>query len=178
MKKQAVRLLVPGIVAVVLAGVSVLSAAVKTDHDKNANFERYHTYSWIKVDAADSLWVNRIQSAVDSALQAKGWQRVESGGDAAVSAFGRVHNEQTLTTFYDGIGGGWYWRGFGGVNTATTTVENTPVGSLVVHIFDGGTKHLIWEGTSSDTLSDKPEKNEKKMEKSVDEMFSHFPPKR
>jgi hypothetical protein len=27
-----------------------------------------------------------------------------------------------------------------------------------------------------DTLSDKPEKNEKKLEKSVDKMLEHFPP--
>jgi hypothetical protein len=27
-------------------------------------------------------------------------------------------------------------------------------------------------------LSDKPEKNEKKVEKAVEEMFKHFPPKR
>jgi hypothetical protein len=42
-----------------------------------------------------SLWTDRITSAVDSQLQAKGWQKVLSGGDASVAAFGLTHNERT-----------------------------------------------------------------------------------
>jgi hypothetical protein len=49
---------------------------------------------------------------------------------------------------------------------------------LVVDIFDGNSKKLIWRGSSSETLSEKPDKNEKKLEKAVDEMFKHFPPSR
>jgi hypothetical protein len=60
---------------------------------------------------------------------------------------------------------------------ATTTVENIPVGTLVVDLFDGSTKKLIWRAHGSDTLSGKPEKNEKKLEKRVAELFEHFPPK-
>jgi hypothetical protein len=36
---------------------------------------------------------------------------------------------------------------------------------------------LLWRGTSSDTLSDNPEKNTKKMDKGVEKMFKDFPPK-
>ncbi len=104
----------------------------------------------------------------------EGLDQGESGGDATVSAFGRTKNEQTLETYYNGFGG-WGWRGFGGGETVTT-VENTPVGSLVVDIFDGNSKHLIFRASSTDTLSSKPDKNEKKLEKAVEEMFHHFPP--
>ena len=97
-----------------------------------------------------------------------------SPGDATVSAFGRTQYEQTLDTFYTGMGGGWRWRG--GFGDAMTTVENTPVGTLIVDVFDGSSKKLIWRGTSTDTLSSKPDKNEKKLEHSVDDMFKHFPP--
>jgi hypothetical protein len=38
---------------------------------------------------------------------------VDSGGDASISAFRSIKQQQTLETFYDGIGGGWRWRGFG-----------------------------------------------------------------
>jgi hypothetical protein len=115
---------------------------------------------------------------VDGQLAARGWKRVDSGGDATVSAFGRTKNEQTLETYYTGFGMGWGWRGFGGGGETTTTVENTPVGSLTVDVFDGQSKHLIWRGTSTETLSSKPDKNEKKLEKAVGEMFKHFPPSR
>lgn len=161
-----------------LAGACLLFASVSTDYDKSADFGKYHTYSWIGVSATDALWQDRIKNDVNQQLTAKGWTMSPSGGDAAVSAFGRVKNEQTLNTFYDGLGGGWGWRrGWGGgVETASTTVENTPVGTLVVDVFDGSSKKLIWRGMSSDTVSSKPAKNEKKLEKDVESMFKKFPP--
>jgi Protein of unknown function (DUF3300) len=33
---------------------------VTTDYDHSANFSQYKTYSWIKVQAGDSLWADRI----------------------------------------------------------------------------------------------------------------------
>jgi hypothetical protein len=120
--------------------------------------------------------VDRIKRDIDGELSAKSWSKVDSGGDAAVSAFGATHNQQTLQTFYDGFGGGWFWRGFGGPDLATTTVQNTPVGTLVVDTFDAHNKKLIWRGNSEKTLSDKPDKNEKKLEESVQAMFKRFPP--
>jgi hypothetical protein len=165
------RLLVPAVL-----GAAVLAfAAVHTDYDHQADFGRYHTYSWIGVRAGDQLWQDRIMSAVDSQLAAKGWQRVPSGGEAAVSAFGKTTERDTLQTFYDGFPG-WGWRGWGGMGTATTETIPETVGTLNVDIFDAASHHLIWRGTASDTLSGKPEKNEKKLDHSVADMFDHFPP--
>ncbi len=159
------------------AGVLVLLAAkVMVDYNHNVDFTRYKTYSWIKVEAGDPLWPDRIMSAVDSQLTAKGWTKVPDSGDASLSAFGATHTQPRLETFYNSLGGGWYWNGFGD-GVAYTTVENIPIGTLVVDIFDTPTKKLIWRGRAEDALSDKPEKNEKKLEKVVEEMFKHFPPK-
>jgi len=47
----------------------------------------------------------------------------------------------------------------------------------VVDIFDAPTKKLIWRGVATETLTDKPDKNEKKLEKATEEMFKNFPPK-
>jgi hypothetical protein len=129
------------------------------------------------VKAGNSLWQDRIQSAVDKDLQAKGWQRVQSGGDAVVSAFGRTSEQQTLQTYYDGFPG-WGWRGWGGMGTATTTAVPQKIGNLTVDIFDGQTKQLIWRGQAAQAISgNNPEKNEHKMDEAVDKMFDHFPPK-
>jgi len=124
---------------------------------------------------ADPLWTDRIHQAIDNQLTAKGWTQVSQGGDASLTAFASNQKVPRLETFYDGFGGGWYWRGFGD-GMATTNVEYTPVGTLVVDVFDTPTKKLIWRGVASDALSDKPEKNEKKLEKAASEMFEHFPP--
>ena len=170
MKKQFVPVFVVG-----LLGICVLLLAdVKTDYNHSTDFGKYRTYSWIKVQAGDQLWQERIKSDVDHALQAKGWEQAPSNGDASVSAFGSTHEQQTLNTFYNNLGGGWRWGGFG---EATTTTENTPVGTLVVDLFDTPSKQLIWRSVATDTLSGNPEKNTKKLSKTVDDMFKNFPPK-
>jgi Domain of unknown function (DUF4136) len=160
-----------------LGAASVLLAA-KTivDYNHSADFSRYKTYSWLEVKAGDPLWTDRIREAVDFELTAKGWTKVAVGGDAAIAAFGSSHTQPRIETFYDGFGGGWYWRGFG-PGIATTTVEEAPIGTLVIDIFDMQSKKLIWRAKASDALSDKPEKNEKKLERAVAEMFKHFPPR-
>lgn len=165
-------------VALGLAGA--IYAAVTTDYDHHADFAKYHTYSWIGVRAGNSLWQERIQSAVDSALSAHGWQRTDSGGDAGVSAFGRTREQDTIETFYDGFPG-WGWRAAwwgGGVGVATTQVVPQRVGDLTVDVFDGGTKQLIWRGEASESISShNPDKNDKKLDHTVDDMFKHFPPR-
>src|SRR5690242_8814868 len=89
-------------IALLLATTAV--ADVKTDFDRNADFSGYKTYTWEKVQTADPLWVDRIKQAVDTQLAAKGWVRVDSGGQVEVIAIEMTHNQQTLNTFYDGFG--------------------------------------------------------------------------
>jgi Domain of unknown function (DUF4136) len=171
MKRNLLHLAVLGLVAVSIA----LAVKVNTDYDHKADLSRYKTYTWMQVKA-DPLWTDRIRTAIDSQLSAKGWTLAQSGGDASIAAFGATKQVPTLQTFYTDFGGGWYWRGFGD-GVATTSVDYSQVGTLVVDIFDTSTKKLIWRATASDVLSDKAEKNEKKLENAVEEMFNHFPSK-
>ncbi|MGA2601149.1 MAG: DUF4136 domain-containing protein [Bryobacteraceae bacterium] len=168
MRKRILRYAALGAVTTCI----LFAAKVTTDYDHSADFGQYHTYSWERVKAGDQLWADRITRDVDQQLSAKGWQKVESGGDVAVTGFGSTKEQPTLNTFYDGFGG-WRWGGFG---ETTTTVTNTPVGTLVVDMFDARTKHLIWRGMSAETLSGKPEKNENKLADAVKDMFKKFPP--
>lgn len=151
---------------------------VKTDYDRSANFAQYKTYTWEHVKTKDPLDADRIKSAVNAALSAKGWTQVESGGDVSIVAMEITSNQQTLNTFYDGLGGGWGWRRFGGggFGEATTTTETYKVGTVVVDLFDAKSKQLIWRGNSSDTLSNNSDKNIKNLDKGVNKMFKNFPP--
>jgi len=171
-------------VVFVLIGMMFLFAGkssaqqVKTDYDRSANFGQYKTYSWAQVKTKDALDVDRIKTAVNAALAAKGWTQVDSGSDVSIVAIEITQNQQTLNTFYDGFGGGWGWRRFGGggFGEATTTTETYKVGTLIVDLFDAKTKQLIWRGTSSNTLSNNSDKNIKNLDKGADKMFKHFPP--
>ena len=151
---------------------------VTTDFDHQVNFAQYKTYSWQEVKVKNSLWNDRIKNAVDAQLQAKGLTRVDSGGDVAIVAIATTQTQRTLNTFYDGFGGGWGWRRFGGggFGESTTTEQDYKEGTLVVDLFDAKTKQLIWRGSAEDTLSDKADKNEKNLDKGVAKMFKDFPP--
>ena len=79
-----------------------------------------------------------------------------------------------LASVKTGFGGGWVlardgW--YGHDNGRKHSRWN-----IGTRYFDTKTEKLIWRGTASDTLSSKPEKNEDKLDKSVSEMFKHFPP--
>ena len=166
-------------VVFVLVGVMLLfagrssAADVKTDYDRNTNFSQYKTYSWEQVQTRDPLMVDRIKSAVNGSLAAKGLTEVPTGGDLSIVAIEVTHNQQTLDTFYNNFGGG---RRFGGFGDATTTTETYRVGTLVVDLSDLTTKKLVWRGSASDTLSDKSEKNIDNLDKGVVKMFKKFPP--
>jgi hypothetical protein len=174
MKVQRAVLVLMGVVLLFAAKLS--AGQVKTDYDRSANFGQYKTYSWEQVKTRDPLDADRIKNAVNTALAAKGWTLVNTGGDVSVVAMEMTHNQQTLNTFYDGFGGGWRWRGFGGLGEATTTTETYKVGTLVVDLFDARTKQLIWRGDSSDTLSNNSNKNIQSLDKDVEKMFKQFPP--
>lgn len=166
-------------IAIAILSATAGLAEVRTDYDRNADFSHYKTYSWNNVHTQNPLWVDRIKTAVNSELAAKGWMEVESGGDISIMAMEMTKEHRTLNTYYDNFGGGWGWRwggGFGdGFGTATTTEDTYRVGTLVVDLFDTNTKKLIWRGSASDTLSDKSDKNIKKLNKDVQKMFDHFP---
>jgi Domain of unknown function (DUF4136) len=160
------------------SSLSALAANIVTDYDHSADFSQYKTYSWLKVQAGDSLWADRIQQDVDAQLAAKGWTKVQSNGDATVAAFQSTQDHQTLQTFYDGFGGGWRWRGGGGLGMSTTTADVTKVGTLVVDIFQAQSKKLLWRSKESDALTGNPGKNAEKLSKDLANMFKHFPPSR
>jgi len=176
MKLQTMVLVLCGMMFLIAGRSSAQD--VKTDYDHNTNFTQYKTYSWEKVKTKDPLFVDRIKSAVNAALTAKGWAEVGSGGDVSIIAIQMTQDQQTLNTFYDGLGGGWGWRRFGGggFGEATTTTETYKVGTLIVDLYDTKTKQLIWRGSSSDTLSNNANKNTENLDKGVEKMFKKFPP--
>jgi len=99
----------------VMAALAMIGIAqeVHTDHDKRASFAAPKTYEWAKVQTTNPLWQDRITGAVDAQLQTKGWRRVPSGADVALTAIGASQTQQEYQTFYSGLGPRWRWGGFG-----------------------------------------------------------------
>ena len=168
-------------VALAVAG-GAWAQDVKVDFDKSANFLAIKTFS-IKLGTS---WGNefaekRVNDELTAAITAKGWTVApEDQADAHVVFHGAGETKRTLNTFYSGMGGYGYgyrgWGGMGGMGTATTTESEYLVGTLVVDIFDGKSKSLLWRGIAQDELSDKAEKNTKKRAKAMEKLFKGFPP--
>src|SRR5260370_14275845 len=104
-KKNSMRFVLSLLACCILA-----AAKVTTDYNHSADFSQYKTYSWLKVEAGDPLWPDRIRAAVDAQLAAKGLTKVPTGGDVSIAAFGTTQNQPRMETFYTGFGGGWGWR--------------------------------------------------------------------
>ena len=150
---------------------------VSVDWDKTANFSSFKTYAWAKGTLAPNQLVDqRITNAIDGQLAAKGLQKVDPGSNPdLVATYAAAAGSQTQlnTTNLGGWGGPWRY-GWGG--SSTTTVQQIPVGQLVVELGDIKNKDLVWRATASDTMSDNPQKNEKKINKAVEKMFKKYPP--
>ena len=65
------RSILPSVMVLVFTAAS-LAQQVKTDYDRNANFSKYKTFSFEKIQTEDPLWVDRIKSAVGASLTARG----------------------------------------------------------------------------------------------------------
>jgi hypothetical protein len=173
MKKRGMLKLAALLAFDVCLGVSASAQNVKVDYDRSLSFEGFKSYAWtIGTPVKSSLWDQRIIDGVDKELAAKGFRKVEANSDPDLlvlyhAAIGQQAELNTTSM------GGWGLR-WGGM--ATTTIDRIPVGQLTVDIGDAKTKKLAWIGTSNDTLSDDPDKNQKKLQKALDKMFKKFPP--
>jgi hypothetical protein len=164
----------------VLGGVGLAFASgawaqdVKVDFDHAANFGAIKTFS-IKLGTSwgNPISEKRVLDEFTQALTGKGWTLAPEGqADAEVILHGASQTKHSLNTYYSGMGG-YRW---GGMGTATTTDSQYTVGTLVVDIFEAKSKGLMWRGIAQDELSDKTEKNIKKLGKASEKMFKEFPP--
>ncbi|HTV59831.1 MAG TPA: DUF4136 domain-containing protein [Verrucomicrobiae bacterium] len=151
------------------------AAAQKTSVDWDhsiTDFSKYQTYTWVKPvrPTSNPLMDQRIVAAIDAQLAAKGLQKAASGGNLLVTYSAGVRRETSAVV--TGMGG---WRMGGGMGRVDPVTENK--GTLVVDLADGQGKSLIWRGVATDTLSDNPDKNSKKIDKAVTKMFNGYPPK-
>jgi hypothetical protein len=149
---------------------------VTVDWDRTTNFSNYKTYAWGEgTPLQNPLMAQRVSNGIDEHLAAKGFQKVEIGANpdlvvlyhAAVGAETQLNMSNTS---------GFDWGAMWGTGMSATSTEKIPVGELVIDIGDAKTKKLLWMSKASDTLSDKPEKNEKKIDSALNKMFQKFPP--
>lgn len=177
---------------IVALGTFVFAASIgyahaRVDFDHDASFSGYKTYSWApepdtpgaETGFPNQLMRERIASFVEEALAARQLRRVASGGDLQVRYRVAVQQEPVYTTFGDGFGPGWGWDwGWGwGPGISTTTVQTFYDGTVIIDLVDVKRNKLVFQGSSTQDISSKPEKNTKRFCKAVDEIFEKYPPR-
>lgn len=154
-------------------------ATIITDYDRHVNFSSYKTYSWGRVETANSLWDERVKDAISSQLAAKGLKEVEFGGDLVVNATGIPRLGQDVHITADGWGGGFGpfggWGGGPAFGTANANKSTYAIGTLIVQISEANSKKLVWFGLSDQSLPTKSDKAAKNLDKDVEKMFKKFP---
>jgi uncharacterized protein DUF4136 len=164
----------PVVAAFVVAGLSLgprsaMAQDVSVDYDRHADFSRCTTYAWAPGHPAQSPLVDgHIVEAIDGALVRRGWRKVQENASCLVSYHASAREQRSLQVW---DGGRRFAGGMGSVDVRT--IVN---GMLVVDIADAASRQLIWRAVARDTVSEKAEKNEKKLGKCVEKMFAAFPP--
>lgn len=162
----------------IVAGTGSASAQkINVDSDRSVDFSKFNTFGvqlHPEFTPQNPLMAQRAIKGVGYHLTLEGLTEVQESPDLQVVVYAILGEEKQLHVTGYGYGAGW--RMGGGTSTATTTTYT--VGTLVVDMYDARTKELAFRGTAHDTLSDKPEKNEKKLNKALEKLFDKYPPEK
>jgi uncharacterized protein DUF4136 len=176
-RMRIIRTALHGAGLVLLAG-TLAAQDVKTDLDTQYDFGTIKTYSiGIGTSWKNDLSERRVIASLDSVLQTRGWTRADdpSQADASVLVHGAVGQKVDLRTYYTTVPAYAGTRWAAPMVPVTEAYEYT-AGTLVVDIFDVKSKNLVFRGSATDQLSDKVEKNQKKLVNAWKKMFKNFPP--
>ena len=161
-----------------LGAVTLTAQEVKSNSMPGTDFSKYHTYKWINIEGAshpNQIVDAQIKQAVDAQLTAKGLTKTtDDKADLYVGYQVAVDQEKQWNAY--GTGGGIRWGG--GMASATST--NISVGTLVLDMYDPGTKQLVWTGTATKTIdpSSNQDKNQKNLNNATQKLLKNYPPKK
>ena len=151
---------------------------VTVDWDKDYDIPSITTYQYVtpKETPVSPLMQQRVEEAIQYNLAMRGIERVETDPDVLVTYHAQSKDEVVIHSdhFGYGYGGGWGRWGGGGMGSTTSRSHNYTKGTLIFDVWDAKTKNMIYRGTITETVSDKPEKNEKKINKGMEKLFEQF----
>jgi len=170
---------------VALAGCSSMS--VTSDYDPSANFSVLKTYQWVKMqgtgDALEKapLLMKRVMIAVDKALVAKGYSKVEGeSSDFYVAVHAGVKDKVNVTN-YGYSYGGWYGRGAYGGMGGNIDVNYYTEGTVFVDIIQkkADAFDLMWRGAGTGVVDPPkdPAEAQAKADAGAMKILDQFPPK-
>lgn len=164
-----------------LAAGCATSLEVDYDYDPGADFSKLRTFGWLPRNPdppAQQLRVKRIQSAVNSQLQAKGLKPA----DTPDFLIGMQVSGRTTESGSVGVGasvGIPVGRGTISVGGGRRKPIEKTEGTLILDFVSPTDRSLLWHGSATGTVHPDatPEEQEQRINQAVAEMLQNFPPR-
>ena len=158
-------------VLICIASTIAVGQQVSVNYNHSQSFTPYHTYAWGSDNAnkvQNSILAQVAVQNIDSALQGKGWQKVEVGQnpDVLVTASGGLKEQTSYSA--------WGMRGIGGGMGGITPEQNV-IGTLVIDLYDAKNQSLVWRALAQNTLNNNGSKNQQMVQKAIAKMFKQWP---
>lgn len=179
-----------------LLSVGSLAGEISIEHRRDIDFSKYKTFAFQPgVPAADESMHDIILAKIEAMLTAAGLRRVDSLEKADLHVLYSVTVTQGVKTevvqlrpIVTGLPNWDYaplakpkWDGKPDLEEGGTSVTRKEFseGTLVVHLEDGPTSTLIWQGAATETFAsgEGPDAAQNKVEATLNLMLRNFPPK-
>jgi hypothetical protein len=164
----------------VFAAIALPAFAQKVtiDYAREFDFDSAQTFQYVDTDESNiqdnMIMADRVVSMIKKELREGGLREVEENPDLYVTYHFTSQERKSYSTTSMGYGGYWDgWGGWGGydafggpmMGSSTTQEYSYEEGTLIVDAYDSQEKKMVWRGSGTVTVKDKPEKQVKQVEK-------------
>lgn len=167
-------------IVMILVAVPGLAQKVTIDYARSFDWDGVTTFQY--VDTPDSnikdnqMMADRVASMIRKEMREGGLQEVEENPDLFITYHFTSQERKQLSTTSMGMGGyGGYWDDWGGwggydafggpmMGSSTTREYSYEEGTLIIDAYDSVEKKMVWRGSGTVTVKEKPEKQIKQVE--------------
>ncbi len=170
--------------AFLLLEIGCSSLTVYTDYDRNLNFRSYRTYRWAAQDSIPEDQLIReprlpemIHYAVDHVLEGKGFQKIDSTGQADLTVTVSFKVEKKVEI--EDLGGREKYDPQWKPEDESQIVEHEyEVGTLKISFLEGTSGRVIWRGWAVRQMHNfrNPERIQYEVDFTISQILSRFPP--
>jgi hypothetical protein len=163
-----------------LIAVGCTPISVRSDYDLNADFSKYRTYSYVpkttqkpgpQPQARESFLDQRLMTAIDRSLKAKGYRMKEQEPDFLVAY--QVNLENRLEVYQYN----YSYRYWG---PTSSYVQEYKEATLTLDFVDPKTNQMFWRGWAAKDVYDlprNPEEAQENINRAVDKILENYPPR-
>jgi hypothetical protein len=167
-------------IAVAFVALPALAQKVTIDYAHGFDFDGVTTFQYVDTEESNikdnPMMGDRVVSMIRQELREGGLQEVQENPDLYVTYHFTSEERKQLSTTSMGMGGyGGYWDdwggwggygGFGGpmMGSSVTREYSYEEGTLVIDAYDSAEKKMVWRGSGTVTVKEKPDKQIKQVE--------------